>query len=156
MGLSDWGFLPVWLAAHRIRADLLFREGRRRGSQASARFCCGLRDHGCFGSYPFQFLYSRRAERLTTETAHQAGLMAAAVIYLMLFDRKRWVRRASVVLLLLMMVLLLRAQMLTPLLTSLLAMALFFSFSRKFAVFVGCAVAGLILVAASFYSVSVT
>jgi hypothetical protein len=55
-----------------------------------------------------------------------------------------------------MMVLLLRAQMLTPLLTSLLAMALFFSFSRKFAVFVGLSVAGLILVAASFYSLSVT
>src|SRR5258708_1143768 len=95
-------------------------------------------------------------ERLTTETAHQAGLMAAAVIYLMLFDRKRWVRRASVALLLLLMVLLLRAQMLTPLITSLLAMALFFSFSRKFAVFVGCGVAVLVLVAASFYSVSVT
>ncbi len=95
-------------------------------------------------------------ERLTTETAHQAGLMATAVIYLMLFDRKRWVRRASVVLLLLLMILLLRAQMLTPLITSLLAMALFFSFSRKFAVFVGCAVAVLVLVAASFYSVSVT
>src|SRR5216683_7337155 len=64
MGLSDWGLLPVWLAAHRIRADLLFREGRRRRSQTSARFCCGLRDHGCFGSYPFQFLYSRRARTL--------------------------------------------------------------------------------------------
>src|SRR5260370_439846 len=95
-------------------------------------------------------------ERLTTETANQGGLMAAAVIYLMLFDRKRWVRRSIVVLLLLMTVLLLRAQMLTPLLTSLLAMALFFSFSRKFAVFVGLAFAGLILVAASSYSVSVT
>jgi len=74
----------------------------------------------------------------------------------MLFDRKRWVRRTTVVILLLMMVLLLRAQMLPPLITSLLAMTLFFFFSRKFAVFVGCAVAGLILVAASFYSVSVT
>src|SRR5260370_27758673 len=74
----------------------------------------------------------------------------------MLFDRKRWVRRASGALLLLLMILLLRAQMLTPLITSLLAMALFFSFSRKFAVFVGCAVAVLVLVAASFYSVSVT
>ncbi len=104
----------------------------------------------------FNSFIREEQERLTTETAHQAGLMAAAVIYLMLFDRKRWVRRASVVLLLLMMVLLLRAQMLTPLLTSLLAMALFFSFSRKFAVFVGCAVAVLVLVAASFYSVSVT
>jgi hypothetical protein len=95
-------------------------------------------------------------ERLTTETAHQAGMIAAAVIYLMLFDRQRWVRRSSVAILALMMILLLRAQMLTPLLTSLLAMALFFSFSRKFAVFVGVAVAGLILVAASSYSVSVT
>jgi hypothetical protein len=104
----------------------------------------------------FNAFIREEQERLTTETAHQAGMIAAAVIYLMLFDRKRWVRRSSVVILLLMMVLLLRAQMLTPLITSLLAMALFFSFSRKFAVFVGCAVAGLILVAASFYSVSVT
>ena len=39
--------------------------------------------------------------------------------------------------LLLTTVLLFRAQMLTPLLTSLMAMALFFIFSRKFAVFVG-------------------
>src|SRR6266853_1266182 len=104
----------------------------------------------------FNSFIREEQERLTTETAHQAGLMAAAVIYLLLFDRKRWVRRASVVLLLLMMVLLLRAQMLTPLITSLLAMALFFSFSRKFAVFVGLAFAGLILVAASSCSVSVT
>jgi len=104
----------------------------------------------------FNSFIREEQERLTTETAHQAGMIAAAVIYLMLFDRKRWVRRSSVVLLLLMMVLLLRAQMLTPLLTSLLAMALFFSFSRKFAVFVGLAFAGLILVAASSCSVSVT
>jgi hypothetical protein len=120
---------------------------------------------GMIGVYGFMVLLDlvrfnaflrEEQERLTTETAHQAGMIAVAVIYLMLFDRLRWVRRSSVVLLLLMMVLLLRAQMLTPLITSLLAMGLFFSFSRKFAVFVGCAVAALGLVAASFYSVSVT
>jgi hypothetical protein len=95
-------------------------------------------------------------ERLTTEAAHQAGMIAVAVIYLMLFDEKRWVRRASVGVLLLMTILLLRAQMLTPLITSLMAMALYFCLSRKRAVFVGCAIALGILVAASFYSVSVT
>jgi hypothetical protein len=104
----------------------------------------------------FNTFIREEQERLTTETAHQAGMIAVAVIYLMLFDRQRWVRRSSVVILVLMMILLLRAQILTPLLTSLLAMALFFSFSRKFAVFVGLAIAGLILVAASSYSVSVT
>jgi hypothetical protein len=104
----------------------------------------------------FNTFIREEQERLTTETAHQAGMIAVAVIYLMLFDRQRWVRRSSVVILVLMMILLLRAQMLTPLLTSLSAMALFFSFSRKFAVFVGLSVAGLILVAASFYSLSVT
>jgi hypothetical protein len=104
----------------------------------------------------FNSFIREEQERLTTETAHQAGMIAAAVIYLMLFDRNRRVRKLSVCLLVLMIVLLLRAQMLTPLITSLMAMALFFCFSRKFAVFVGCAVAALILVAASFYSVSVT
>jgi hypothetical protein len=95
-------------------------------------------------------------ERLTTETAHQAGMIAVAVIYLMLFDPQSWVRRCSVAILLLTTVLLFRAQMLTPILTSLLAMALFFIFSRKFAVFLGAAVAAGFLIVASFYSLSVS
>jgi hypothetical protein len=94
-------------------------------------------------------------DRLTTETAHQAGMICAAVIYLMLFDQKRWVRRLSVVLLILMTILLVRAQMLTPLLSSVAAMALYFIFSRKFAVLLGLAVGSVILVLASFYSVTV-
>ena len=94
-------------------------------------------------------------DRLTTETAHQAGMICAAVIYLMLFDQKRWVRRLSVVLLILMTILLVRAQMLSPLLSSLAAMSLYFIFSRKFAVLLGLAVGGVILVLASFYSVTV-
>jgi hypothetical protein len=93
-------------------------------------------------------------ERLTTETAHQAGMIAAAVVYLMLFDPKRWVRRSCIAVLVLMMVLLLRAQMLTPLLTSLLVMVLYLSFSRRFAVFLGCGIAAAFLIVASFYSAS--
>lgn len=94
-------------------------------------------------------------DRLTTETAHQAGMICAAIIYLMLFDQKRWVRRLSVVLLILMTILLVRAQMLSPLISSLAAMALYFIFSRKFAVLLGLAVGSVILVLASFYSVTV-
>jgi hypothetical protein len=94
-------------------------------------------------------------DRLTTETAHQAGMICAAVIYLMLFDQKRWVRRFSIVLLILMTILLVRAQMLTPLLSSLAAMGLYFIFSRKFAVLLGLAVGSVVLVVASFYSLTV-
>jgi hypothetical protein len=90
-------------------------------------------------------------ERLTTETAHQAGLIATAVIYLILFDSRRWVRRSSIVLLLLMLMLMLRAQMLTPIITSLLAVALFFCFNRKFALFLACGAVGVVILAATFY-----
>jgi len=103
----------------------------------------------------FNTFLMEEQERLTTETAHQAGMVAAAVIYLMLFDPKRWVRRGCIALLLSMMLLLLRAQMLTPLITSLVAMALFFAFSRRFAAFLGCAMAAAIFIIASFYSLSV-
>jgi hypothetical protein len=93
--------------------------------------------------------------RLTTETAHEAGMLVAAVIFLLLYDPRPAWRRFSGVLLLLMMVLLFRAQMLTPLLTSLAALGLFFSFNRRFAVFLACAGAAALLVAASLYSASV-
>jgi hypothetical protein len=93
-------------------------------------------------------------ERLTTETAHQAGMIAAAVVYLMLFDPKRSIRRGCIGVLVLMMILMLRAQMLTPLITSLFVMVLYFSFSRRFAIFLGCGIAAAFLIAASFYSAS--
>jgi hypothetical protein len=82
-------------------------------------------------------------------------MLAPAVIFVVLHDRKRLWRWCSAVLLMLMMVLLLRAQMLTPLLTVLMSAGLYFAFSRKLAVFFGCAAATGILVLASFYSASI-
>ncbi len=104
----------------------------------------------------FNSLVNSEAERLTTEAAHQAGMIAVGVIYSMLFDPSLWMRRCCVAILLLTTVLVFRAQMLNPLLTSLLAMALFFMFSRKLTVLAGAALAAVFLVVASFYSMNVS
>ena len=53
----------------------------------------------------FNSLLDQGTERLATETAHQAGMISSAVIFLMLFDPNRWVRRSCVVLLILMTIL---------------------------------------------------
>lgn len=102
----------------------------------------------------FNAFLDAEQERLTTEAAHQAGMIAVAIIYLMLFDPKPWVRKGNIGVLLLTNILLFRAQMLTPLLTSLIAMTLFFLLSRKFAVFVGTGMVAAVFVVASFYSLS--
>jgi hypothetical protein len=90
-------------------------------------------------------------ERLTTETAHQAGIIAPAVIYLMLFDKRRRARRCGGAVVFLIIVLLIRAQMITPIVTLLLALALFFVFNRKFTLIWGAGMAITIFVAASFF-----
>ncbi|MGD0909274.1 MAG: hypothetical protein ABSA96_16960 [Candidatus Acidiferrales bacterium] len=90
-------------------------------------------------------------ERLTTETAHQAGIIAPAVIYLMLFDNRRWARRCGGTAVFLIVVLLVRAQMITPIVTLLLALALFFIFNRKFTLFGGIGMAITILAGAWFF-----
>jgi hypothetical protein len=94
--------------------------------------------------------------RLTTETAHEAGLVVAAVAFLMLYDRRRAWRVFSGAVLLMIFVLLFRAQMLTPLLTSLAALVLFFFFSRRLTVLLACAGAAALLVGASLYASAVS
>lgn len=94
--------------------------------------------------------------RLTTETAHEAGMLVAAVIFLMLYDRRRRWRVFSGAVLLTIFVLLFRAQMLTPLLTSLAALGLFFFFSRRFTALVAGAGAAALLICASLYASSVS
>jgi hypothetical protein len=90
--------------------------------------------------------YLRAEEgRLTTETAHQAGMIAPAAIYLMLFNQRRWARWCGGVVLLLTIALLVRAQMLTPIITLLLALGLFLTFNRKFTALFGCGLALTIL-----------
>ena len=94
--------------------------------------------------------------RLTTETAHEAGLLVAAVIFLALYDRRRAWRVWSGAVLAMIFVLLFRAQMLTPLLTSLAALALFFFFSRRLAAFVAGVAAAALLVGVSLYASAVS
>jgi hypothetical protein len=158
---NDWGYLAgdaYRFGSLPLLVSLVYFAVR--DGEAAHRLVRGLvAAYGCMVTvdlFRFNTLLPADDPRLTTETAHEAGMLVAAVIFLMLYDRRRGWRVFSGAMLLMIFVLLFRAQMLTPLLTSIAALALFFFLNRRFAVLLAGAAAAALLVAASLYAPAVS
>ncbi len=90
-------------------------------------------------------------DRLTTETAHQAGIIAPLVIFMMLYDSRRLFRFAGFLVLLEMFALLVFAQMFTPLLALVLALAIFLIPTRRAILLAGLVLAVAAVIVSTFY-----